>query len=975
MAKFLNNTGLARLVALIKQALGGKADKTELPLVVTFTGVDDNISCDTSIADIYAAYSSGRHVVGHRNGNEQWELTSSGPNSALFSALITSMQSVLVGNNDGSVDTWLSVITYYQEALTFDSAPTAGSSNPVTSGGVKTALDGKQATLVSGTNIKSINNASILGSGNIDLKPTDFLIIVTQSGSSIVADKTYEQITTAFNAGRNLIVKKGDDVFHISHENGREFVFVSEGKMGNQLRYKLTLTSQGEWVYLFESIDATEISIVNDDTHGRWYNGDQVEEALVALSDAIDDLGTPNEIESIATTESQASGGNNTVTITETNGTTTTFNVKNGINGGSLGDVDIVDVTGNRTDAVMSQKGVTEYGRKVTAEDLAGTSDWIKAELVEEGWVMNRALNTSGTLSTVSGYITSMFIPISDIKSHILILCYNYNSGNIINMCFYDSNKTFISGLYWTATVHNTRTITMGTSSSYDNVAYVRVTFNPNKFSECYLLDYTTNEYIIKCDKYLIELEKDLNISYGTFENCILMQQMGDNEIKTMSQKAISDAINYNTNIERGTGFTLNSNVYYRYLKLTPKAVSLLNASDKMTFMFSTRSTGNYMDYRYFRFGNGNPASNDTDGTNGVYLGWSYNRNLSANGVDYSLNKPNSNTSPTPDVWLVTWDRINGVVKFYNRTTLVNTLTSDSYKKTQFVNSSGLLTILGGDNNTRIYDIRLFDFDISHLFNNSDVKLEIDYLDGTGVLPSQFLSNYTVANSDSSFNTEVNSFQGGGYGATCTYTLDGDNYHIVVKDTTTTSQACGGKPYYLGRSNRAQLEKLEFEVVSGVIRTSIDPNNASTVHYYHIYDSNNDEISDYSNIGVGSYTLIRTSSTTGARLDFYKVSGNVEVIMNRNMRYKPISCVFHWSGDVMYNKKFYDDQTKEFITLYTSRVCDTPYTEHTIVKTPQRVILNSTANMLPHYSGEMAITGGKVYIGMPDYTWKQINNS
>ena len=34
-----------------------------------------------------------------------------------------------------------------QAALTFDTAPTAGSANPVTSGGVKTALDGKQATV------------------------------------------------------------------------------------------------------------------------------------------------------------------------------------------------------------------------------------------------------------------------------------------------------------------------------------------------------------------------------------------------------------------------------------------------------------------------------------------------------------------------------------------------------------------------------------------------------------------------------------------------------------------------------------------------------------------------------------------------------------------------------------------------------------------------------------------------------------
>lgn len=34
----------------------------------------------------------------------------------------------------------------------------------------RTALSGKQDTLVSGTNIKTINNESILGSGNIDIQ-------------------------------------------------------------------------------------------------------------------------------------------------------------------------------------------------------------------------------------------------------------------------------------------------------------------------------------------------------------------------------------------------------------------------------------------------------------------------------------------------------------------------------------------------------------------------------------------------------------------------------------------------------------------------------------------------------------------------------------------------------------------------------------------------------------------------------------
>ena len=54
-----------------------------------------------------------------------------------------------------------------QATLTFDATPTDGSTNPVTSNGVFDALATKQATLVSGTNIKTVNSTSILGSGDI----------------------------------------------------------------------------------------------------------------------------------------------------------------------------------------------------------------------------------------------------------------------------------------------------------------------------------------------------------------------------------------------------------------------------------------------------------------------------------------------------------------------------------------------------------------------------------------------------------------------------------------------------------------------------------------------------------------------------------------------------------------------------------------------------------------------------------------
>ena len=51
-----------------------------------------------------------------------------------------------------------------------DDTPTANSVNPVKSGGLYTALGTKQDTLTSGVTIKTINNESLLGSGNITIQ-------------------------------------------------------------------------------------------------------------------------------------------------------------------------------------------------------------------------------------------------------------------------------------------------------------------------------------------------------------------------------------------------------------------------------------------------------------------------------------------------------------------------------------------------------------------------------------------------------------------------------------------------------------------------------------------------------------------------------------------------------------------------------------------------------------------------------------
>lgn len=75
---------------------------------------------------------------------------------------------------------------------------------------VDTGLSSKQATLVSGTNIKTINNESILGSGNISISggsSTD----VQVNGTSITSNNVANLVTnTAYNASSNKIATMSD---------------------------------------------------------------------------------------------------------------------------------------------------------------------------------------------------------------------------------------------------------------------------------------------------------------------------------------------------------------------------------------------------------------------------------------------------------------------------------------------------------------------------------------------------------------------------------------------------------------------------------------------------------------------------------------------------------------------------------------------------------------------------------------------
>ena len=72
-------------------------------------------------------------------------------------------------------------------------------SNYYTKGETNTLLGEKQPTLVSGTNIKTINNESILGEGNIDIQGGSSVNVVQDIGTSTSDVMSQDAVRNAFN--------------------------------------------------------------------------------------------------------------------------------------------------------------------------------------------------------------------------------------------------------------------------------------------------------------------------------------------------------------------------------------------------------------------------------------------------------------------------------------------------------------------------------------------------------------------------------------------------------------------------------------------------------------------------------------------------------------------------------------------------------------------------------------------------------
>lgn len=88
---------------------------------------------------------------------------------------------------------WNKIVGKISDAIpSVDSSLSSTSTNPVQNKVINSALGKKQSTLVSGTNIKTINNNSILGSGNLSITasvPSDLAKLVNSGGNYIQIER------------------------------------------------------------------------------------------------------------------------------------------------------------------------------------------------------------------------------------------------------------------------------------------------------------------------------------------------------------------------------------------------------------------------------------------------------------------------------------------------------------------------------------------------------------------------------------------------------------------------------------------------------------------------------------------------------------------------------------------------------------------------------------------------------------------
>jgi hypothetical protein len=246
-----------------------------------------------------------------------------------------------IQTNADNIEAIMSIIANIP-SISIDTALSTTSTNAVQNKVITAALNSKQNTLVSGTNIKTINSQSIVGSGNVNLtysfsqitsKPT------TLSGYGITDAYTMAQVNNAFvSLSGNVIRTSGklsmaEDVFADDGSTGGLDMRNSNIVGVNGIYFKDASDSDGEYINFYR--DATHVDSLYALNGELRFKPNRVLGAITTASNIV--LHTGNYTSYVPTKTGTGATGTWAISITGTAELSKATNLINGSYTGSGG--------------------------------------------------------------------------------------------------------------------------------------------------------------------------------------------------------------------------------------------------------------------------------------------------------------------------------------------------------------------------------------------------------------------------------------------------------------------------------------------------------------------------------------------------------------------------------------------------------------------------------------------------------------
>lgn len=458
-----------------------------------------------------------------------------------------------------------------------------------------------------------------------------------------------------------------------------------------------------------------------------------------------------------------------------------------------------------------------------------------------------------------------------------------------------------------------------------------------------------------------------------------LTQEVTQDTDKVPSDKAVYDGMIGATIV--GTGFEAQG--YNGFAQLNSKQVAWLNASETMTLFVSEfiRGTSNANLRQYHIFF----RSNDTSG---VTVSFDYGRNLIING-----NASDATVSGGVNLGdfirlssCIEINRVDGWAKLWSEGQLLVTKTDESLKKSKFIGEDGIfkLSNSGGLSHKGCYymNYAIFAGSIMTTYNVSDFSATKKYLPSYSLSHPFSLSNMTATQGSVKY-----------YNAHADTTTTGSGYIIFTRNQgSTKTGAWQGQTDELANTAQpfARYSYTPFDVISGYMvgytnKQGYAGDGSAKICYRDANGLPTNEISDYTNIGVGEYIFIAwpplNSRGGGMYLNWGDTSNNaVSIKVYVKTFYYNIGCICNIKCDTLYNGNLYDTIGEQVFPIYTTNALATKKVIQLTDADPEKIgEKNSFGSYIWNtYNGYVLVDGTNVYVYVKDGTTlvkKQINNS